>query len=123
MLSSRRGGGSGSRGRGLPVGAARAHEHQRTLSKGRVDQKRHGGQRQPEVDVMEQQERREGPQHVEEQEKRPDGEEFLADRGRSKKHGAEHKGAHGDKDGGGGNEKTKDEGGVGQGRQKIPDFS
>ena len=46
------------------INAARAHENQRTLCKGRIDEKRGAGQRQSKIDVVQEQEGRKRPQLI-----------------------------------------------------------
>jgi len=46
------------------------------LSKGRIDEERRAGQRQPNIDVVQEKEGRERPQLIEDEQKRPNPEEF-----------------------------------------------
>jgi len=92
------------------IGAARAHENQRALGEGRVDEKRGAGERQAEIDVVQKQEGRERPKLIEEEQEGPEGEDFLAAARRVEEDCAEDEGADGDEDGGRNDEDTKDDG-------------
>ena len=65
------------------------------MRKRRVNEKRGAGEREPEVDVVEEKERREGPKLVKNKQKRPEPEKFAAESRRMKEGGAEDKGAGG----------------------------
>ena len=91
---------AGSRGlTGFAGSVACAHEDERALRKRRVNEKRGAGEREAEVDVVEEKERRERPKLIEDQEKRPDLEEFAVESRRVKEGGAEDKSAGGNEDG------------------------
>ena len=84
---------------GLVRRVAGAHEDERALRKRRIDKERGAGEREAEVDVVEEKERRERPKLIEDQEKRPDLEEFAVESRRVKEGGAEDKSAGGNEDG------------------------
>ena len=73
---------SAERGGDCRIKIACAHQHQRTLGKGRIDEQRGAGQRQAEVDVVQEQKGRERPEQIEGEQKRPYFEDFVARSGR-----------------------------------------
>jgi hypothetical protein len=103
-------------------GAAGAHEDERALGEGRVDEQGHAGQGKAEVDVVQQQKGRERPEDIEEEEKRPEAEEFLANSGSAEEDGAENEGADGNEDGGGDDQSHEEERGAGERREQVLDL-
>lgn len=105
------------------VGGAGSHKDEGALGEGRPGEEGGAGQGQSEIDVVQEQEGREGPENVEGQEKLPEHEEFFADPGRVEEEGAKEKGADGDENGGGDDEDGEGERRAGQQRgEEVVDF-
>ena len=104
------------------VGGLGAHQHQRALRKWRVHQQHRARKRQPEVDVVQQEEWRERPQQVEDEQEWPDAEKFLAHPGRAEEPRREQECAHGNQDGRRHHQNVEHQRGLGQRPEQVLNF-
>ncbi len=104
------------------VGGSGSHEDQRALDEGGPDEEGGAGQGESEVDVVKEEEGREGPEDVEGEQERPDAEVFLAEARGAEEDCAEEEGADRDEGGGGDDEGGEDERGAGERGEEVLDF-
>ncbi len=107
---------------GSPASRLKLHQHQRALHKRCVDEQRRAGERQAEVDVVQQEEGRERPEFVEREQERPEHEELFARARRMEEHRAKHKGADGNHDSGRRDEEQESLRGVRQCGEEVVDL-
>lgn len=102
--------------------SAGAHEDERPLGEGGVDEHCSAGEGEAEVDVMEEEKRRERPENVEGRNEGPELQKFAAGLRSAEGDSAKQEGAHGDECGGGGDEDDLQDAGPGERFEKLLDF-
>lgn len=103
-------------------GCASSHEDEGTLNEGGPDEESHSGEGESDVDVVEEEEGRKRPQHVEGKKEGPDAEVEAAEARGAEEDGTEEEGADGDEDGGRDDERREGGGGVGERREQVLDL-
>lgn len=100
-------------------GAAGAHEDERALSEGRPREQSRAGDGESDVDVVQQQEGREGPELVEGKEQEPETQEVAAGAGRAEQHRCEDERAHRNEHRGCDDEDDEQQGGTGHRGEEV----